>query len=960
MIKKNIYSVGAIDWDRKLFDELIYLPDGTSYNSYLIIGSKKTALIDTVDITKTEELILNLEKLNIKNIDYIISNHAEQDHSGSIPIILNKFPKAKLICNPLCKKILLDEMVIEEKRIQVIKDLEEISLGDKTLKFIYTPWVHWPETMSTFLKEDKILFSCDFFGAHLATSELFVKDTKEIELPAKRYYAEIMMPFRNYILKNLEKIKEYNPKIIAPSHGKIYQDVDWIIDKYYNWSKKETKPKIIIGYTSMHGSTKKMVEYLTSKLINQGNKVKEYNLTTTEIGQLAIEMVDASTLIIASPTFLGGLHPIVSTTVSTLNKLKPKTKIIGFIGSKEWGGEAFKEFENITNNFEAEVILGEISTGIPKKENFKKLNEFSKIITEKTKELFKKEIKNKKIDEKELSIVLSGEAGQGLVSVQNVLLKILKEEGFYFSSNSEYMSRVRGGVNTISIRLTEKERRGNLKKIDILLALDKNTIEHLKERIDENTIIIGNKEEVRKLGLKNKTIDVSFKEIEEKIGNKVFANTIATGTHLRILNINKKYFIKQLKESFSKKGKEIVLKNIQAAEKGILKGKEILKIVKNLPKIKKNKQIKLNNLFTGAQAIAYGAIAGGCDFISAYPMSPSTGVLQNLAKLRENFDIIVEQAEDEISAINMCLGASFAGARSLTNTSGGGFALMCEGVSLAGMIETPLVIHVAQRPGPATGLPTRTAQEDLNLVMHAGHGEFARIVYAPKNLKSAVEITNKAFIDSQKYQIPVFILTDQYFMENLYPFEKIEIKEDKEKYIIESKKDYQRYAFTESGISPRAIPGFGKGLVCVDSDEHDQTGHITEDFSLRIKMVKKRLKRIEDITFESLKPTIIGKGNEIIIIGWGSTFETIKEAVEKIDNKKIKYLHYEQLYPIYPGTKDLLKSAKKIIVIEGNATGQFAELIKKETNKEVIKILKYNGLQFFVEEVMQEITERLD
>jgi 2-oxoglutarate ferredoxin oxidoreductase subunit alpha len=960
MIKKNIYSVGAIDWDRKLFDELIYLPDGTSYNSYLIIGSKKTALIDTVDITKTEELLLNLERLNIKNIDYVISNHAEQDHSGSIPIILDKFPKAKLICNSLCKKILLDEMVIDEKRIQVIKDLDEISLGDKTLKFIYTPWVHWPETMSTFLKEDKILFSCDFFGAHLATSELFVKDTKEIELPAKRYYAEIMMPFRNYILKNLEKIKEYKPKIIAPSHGKIYKDVDWIINKYYQWSKEETKPEIIIAYTSMHGSTKKMVDYLTSKLINQGNKVKEYNLTTTEIGQLAIEMVDASTLIIASPTFLGGLHPIVSTTVSTLNKLKPKTKIIGFMGSKEWGGEAFKEFENITNNFESEIILGEISTGIPKKDNFKQLNEFSKIITEKTKALFKKEIKKKKEEEKELSIVLSGEAGQGLVSVQNVLLKILKEEGFYFSSNSEYMSRVRGGVNTISIRLTEKERRGNLKKIDLLLALDKNTIEHLKERIDENTIIIGNKEEVIKLGLKNKTIEVSFKEIAEKIGNKVFANTVATGTLLGILNINKNYFIKQLKESFSKKGKEIVLKNIKAAEKGILKGKEILKTIKNLPKIKRNKKIKQKNLFTGAQAIAYGAIAGGCDFISAYPMSPSTGVLQNLAKLRENFDIIVEQAEDEISAINMCLGASFAGAKPLTNTSGGGFALMCEGVSLAGMIETPLVIHIAQRPGPATGLPTRTAQEDLNLVMHAGHGEFARIIYAPKNLKSAVEITNKAFIDSHKYQIPVFILTDQYFMENLYPFEKIEIKENKEKYIVESKKEYQRYAFTENGISPRAIPGFGKGLVCVDSDEHDQTGHITENFSLRVKMVKKRLKRIEDITFESLKPTIIGEGKEIIIIGWGSTFETIKEAVEKIDDKRIKYLHYEQLYPIYPGTKELLKYAKKIIVIEGNATGQFAEIIKKETNKEIIKLLKYNGLQFFVEEIMQEIKERLD
>jgi 2-oxoglutarate ferredoxin oxidoreductase subunit alpha len=564
------------------------------------------------------------------------------------------------------------------------------------------------------------------------------------------------------------------------------------------------------------------------------------------------------------------------------------------------------------------------------------------------------------MEEKEISIVLSGEAGQGLVSVQNVLLKILKEEGFYFSSNSEYMSRVRGGVNTVSIRLTEKERRGNLKKIDILLTLNKNTIEHLKDRIDKHTLIIGNSEEVKRLGLENKTIDVSFKDIAEEVGNKVFANTIATGLILGLLDINKNYFIKQLKENFRKKGKEIILKNIQAAEKGILKGKEILKVVKNIPKIKRNKIIKQSNYFTGAQAIAYGAIAGRCDFIAAYPMSPSTGVLQNLSKLREDFDIIVEQAEDEISAINMCLGASYAGARSLANTSGGGFALMCEGVSLAGMIETPLVIHIAQRPGPATGLPTRTAQEDLNLVLYSGHGEFTRIVYAPKNLKSAVEITNKAFIDSQKYQIPVFILTDQYFMENLYPFEKIKIIEDKEKHIIESKKDYQRYAFTENGISPRALPGFGTGLVCIDSDEHDTSGHITEDFSLRIEMVKKRLKRIEDITFESLEPTVIGEGKEIIVIGWGSTFETIKEAIDKMDNKKIKYLHYEQVYPLYKGTKELLKHAKKIIVIEGNATGQFAEIIKKETNKEVINILKYNGLQFFVEEIVQEITERID
>lgn len=944
-----------------MFDELIALPDGTSYNSYLIKGSKKTALIDTVDPSKSKELIFNLR--DVKKIDYIISNHAEQDHSGTIPLILKKYPKAKLVCNSLCKKILLDELTIDKKRIIVIKDQEEISLGDKTLKFIFTPWVHWPETMSTFVKEDKILFSCDFFGAHLATEKLFVEDNRKVYLPAKRYYAEIMMPFRKIILKNLEKVRKLKPKIIAPSHGQIYKDPDWIIKQYQEWSEDKPKPLIVVGYTSMHGSTKKMVEHLTKKLRSQGNNVKEFNLTETEIGELAIEMVDASTLIVASPTFLGGLHPIVSTKINTLDKLKPKTKILGFIGSKEWGGESFEEFKKITNNFEAETILGEIATGIPKKHNYKKLNDFSKTITEKTKEIFylKKTEVVKTNKKTEVSIVLAGEAGQGLVAIQNFLLKTLKIEGYYFSSTSEYMSRVRGGVNTVSIRVTSTPNRGNLKKIDVLLLLDKNTLtENLKERIDKDTIIIGDLKEIRKEGLKNKSINLSFKEMAENIGNKLYANTVATGLILGMLEIKKNNFEKILKENFLKKGKKITLKNIEASKKGYLTAKELLK--KELKKIKeiKLKKNKAELLLTGAQTIAYGAISGGCNFISAYPMSPSTGVLQNLAKQRDNFDIIVEQAEDEIAAINMCLGASFAGARALANTSGGGFSLMCEGVSLSGMIETPLVIHIAQRPGPATGLPTRTAQEDLNLVIYSGHGEFTRIVYAPKDLKRGFEITHLSFNQASKYQIPVFILTDQYFMENLYPIQKIDANNYKiENHIVKSKEDYNRYQLTEDGISPRAIPGNGKGLVCVDSDEHDVTGHITEDFKIREKMVLKRLKRKEEITYNCLKPTIIGDGSEYLVIGWGSTFETIKEALEKINNNKIRYIHFEQIYPLHPDTKEWIESAKKTMVIEGNATGQFSELIKKETGKDTEKILKYNGLQFYVEEVVQEITKRL-
>ena len=308
-IKPSIYSVGAIDWDRRLFDELIPLPDGTSYNSYLIKGSEKTALIDTVDPTKEYELKDHLNKLNINNIDYIIANHAEQDHSGSIPKILEMYPNAKVLTNPKCRDMLMDLLLIPEDKFKTVNDRETVSLGNKTLEFILAPWVHWPETMFTYLKEDKILFTCDFLGSHLATSNVFVTDEAKVYEAAKRYYAEIMMPFRTSIKKHLEVIKGMDVEMIATSHGPIYPRPEFILNAYREWVSDEVKNEVIIPFISMHGSTKKMLDHFVNALTERDITVKPFNLTKTDIGELAMALVDAATIVIASPTVLVGPHP---------------------------------------------------------------------------------------------------------------------------------------------------------------------------------------------------------------------------------------------------------------------------------------------------------------------------------------------------------------------------------------------------------------------------------------------------------------------------------------------------------------------------------------------------------------------------------------------------------------------------------------------------------------------------
>ncbi len=386
-IKENVFEVGAAHFDRRLFDELIPLPDGTTYNAYLIIGSEKTALIDTVDPEKKDVLFENLGALGIEKIDYVISQHAEQDHSGAIPFVLERFPMAKVVTNKKCKGFLKDLLHIHEEKFIEVEDGDTLSLGDKTLKFILTPWVHWPETMSTYLMEDKIMFTCDFFGSHYAGASIFVKDEAKVIEDAKRYYAEIMMPFRNQIKRNIEKIEEYDIEIIAPSHGSVYKNPEIIINAYKDWISDRVVNIVIIPYVSMHGSTEKMVYYLVDRLIERGIDVKPCNLTVTDTGKLAMALVDAATVILASPQVLAGAHPKAVYAAFLMNALRPKTKNIGIIGSYGWGGRMVEQLTGLLSNIKAHVFEPLLIKGHPDSEAYKKLTELADKIKERHKEL---------------------------------------------------------------------------------------------------------------------------------------------------------------------------------------------------------------------------------------------------------------------------------------------------------------------------------------------------------------------------------------------------------------------------------------------------------------------------------------------------------------------------------------------------------------------------------------------
>ncbi|HUI91012.1 MAG TPA: FprA family A-type flavoprotein [Chitinivibrionales bacterium] len=380
-IKENVFFGGAIDWDRRLFDSLIPLPDGTSYNAYLVKGSEKTVLIDTVDPTKVDILMDQLK--GIENLDYVVAHHAEQDHSGAIPVVLAKYPAAKLITSPKGKPMIMDHLHVAENRIVTVNDGETLSLGDDALQFIHTPWVHWPETMVSYLKGKHILFTCDFFGSHLATTDLYATDEARVYESAKRYYAEIMMPFRHTIKNNIAKLEGLSIEIIAPSHGPLYNKPAFIVEAYKDWISDTPKNSVVLPYISMHGSTRLMVEYLVGSLTHKGITVYQFDLAATDLGKLAISLVDAATLVVGAPTVHVGPHPAVLYAATLANALRPKLKFASIIGSYGWAGKAVEQISAAIPNLNVEVLTPVLCKGLPKQKDYDALESLSAAIKEK-------------------------------------------------------------------------------------------------------------------------------------------------------------------------------------------------------------------------------------------------------------------------------------------------------------------------------------------------------------------------------------------------------------------------------------------------------------------------------------------------------------------------------------------------------------------------------------------------
>lgn len=571
------------------------------------------------------------------------------------------------------------------------------------------------------------------------------------------------------------------------------------------------------------------------------------------------------------------------------------------------------------------------------------------------------------------TIKVGGEAGQGIQTIGETLARLFARAGFNVFTHQDYESRVRGGHNFYQLRLSDNNVTASRNSIDIIVALDKESIIRHEKELAENGLIVYDSNSLKEKYSARHFLDVPFDSLAvEHGGSKIMANTVAVGAVLGILGMKLDILEEIIRDTFKKKGDEIIASNSRAAKAGHdYAGNNCPECSCHVPADTDNIQPKM--LIAGNEALALGAISAGVKFYSAYPMTPSTGIMNYMADKEKEYGIIVEQAEDEISAVNMALGASFAGVRAMTGTSGGGFALMTEGLSLAGMTETPVVIVLAQRPGPATGFPTRTEQGDLQFALYAGHGEFLRIIFAPGTPEQAFYAANKAFEISEKYQVPVIIMTDQYLADSQWTFAGFDVS----KLIytdyrlrgeeLKNADGYRRHAYTETGVTPLAIPGGSVHLVVTDSDEHDEEGHMVEDAETRIKMTEKRVLKKRALIGKDIAPPIYyGKeGAEIILAGWGSTYGVIKEAVDVLSSKtSIGMLHFSEIYPL-PLTDqldyiDILEKAKKSICIENNVAGQFARLLRTETGFHFqSRINKYNGRPFTVDDLLGELNAHI-
>lgn len=556
---------------------------------------------------------------------------------------------------------------------------------------------------------------------------------------------------------------------------------------------------------------------------------------------------------------------------------------------------------------------------------------------------------------KDLNVVIAGSAGEGIQTVGETLSKVLSAQGYAIFSWKEYESRIRGGQNSYRIRISEELQNTPLSQADILLALNEVAVNKYEPILKEGGILLAP-------GLfKEKAIVVDFQKIATKMaGSKLYANTVAIGALIAVLGVDLEVLNKVLDRTFSDKSAEILENNYKTAKKGFeIAEKDCRDMCPwELPLLDGR-----YHLITVNDSIPIASVYSGCRFMSAYPMTPSTGIINFLSKGQERLGVFTEQTEDEIAAINMAIGASYAGVRSMTATSGGGFALMVEGISLAGMTETPIVIVLAQRPGPATGLPTRTAQGDLLFAINAGHGEFPKMVLAPSDPEDAFYKTVRAFNLADKYQIPVIIMTDQFLADSHFSVRGFDLDKISPEFFtanLSELEEYKRYALTENGISPRLIPGQSEYLVCVDSDEHDEYGHITEDLEgTATHMAEKRLKKLQGLKKEINPPEEKDISNaEIIFVSWGSSRGAILETIHILKNDDIHagMIHFTELWPLpeyqFPDGKDL-------VTVENNITGQLKRLLSSEYRL-LFKgsICRYDGLPLTGEYIKERFSEK--
>lgn len=568
------------------------------------------------------------------------------------------------------------------------------------------------------------------------------------------------------------------------------------------------------------------------------------------------------------------------------------------------------------------------------------------------------------------SIKVGGEAGQGIQTIGDTLSRVFSRSGYHVFTNQDYESRIRGGHNFYQVRFSEAPVMAARDIIDIIVAFDNESILLHEKELARTGLVIYDSSTLKKSYEKPRFIDIPFAKLAvEHGGSTIMENTVAVGAVLGMLGMDLGILKGIIREVFHKKGDAVIETNINAAVSGFdFSRKNCPSCSFSVAPLSKPKMLAAGN-----DALAFGVAASGCKFYSAYPMTPSTGIMTYLTDKAAEYGIVVEQAEDEIAAVNMALGASYAGVRSMTGTSGGGFALMVEGISLAGMIEVPLVIALGQRPGPATGFPTRTEQGDLFFALHAGHGEFPKVLLAPGTPEQAFFLANKAFDLAEKYQIPVIILTDTYLADCQWTFDGFDLDALKyHDYRIRGEAfaklaDYKRFAFTDSGISPLGVPGDAEHVVVVDSDEHDEEGHLVEDAETRIRMTDKRLfRKLPLIKHEIAPPVLYGSESpEIAVVCWGSLYGVVKESVDALSKtRKIAMLHFSELYPFPPTDTfdylEVLRNAKHAVCVEMNATGQFERLVRAETGFEFTShIHKYDGRPFSVEKLTGEINANI-